>query len=153
MTFSGNYFLYIAVAAIILSLAALIWTMSFEWRLKRLFRGSGGADLKGVLTEQQRKMEQADVSISNIKKYLEGAEPRLRRSVKYVGVVRFNSFADVGGNQSFAAAFLDEHHNGIVFSSLYGRDTNRVYAKPLENGKSQYALTDEEKEAISKALS
>lgn len=148
-----NYFLYIVAVAILLSLAALIWIASFEWRLKKLFRGSDGVDLKGILTGQQKKLAQADAQIANIKKYLEEAEPRLSRSVKYVGVVRFNSFQDVGGNQSFAAAFLDEHQNGIVFSSLYGRDTNRVYAKPLENGKSQYALTDEEKEAISKALS
>ena len=153
MALLENYFLYIAAAAIILSLMALFWVASFEWRLKKLFRGSDGVDLKGILTGQQKKLAQADAQITNIKKYLEGAEPRLRRSVKYVGVVRFNSFQDVGGNQSFAAAFLDEHQNGIVFSSLYGRDTNRVYAKPLENGKSQYALTDEEKEAINKALS
>lgn len=152
MVFPENYFSYIAAAAFILSLAALVWVVSFEWRLKKLFRGSDGADLKGILTAQQKKSEQAEVQIANIKKYLEGAEPRLRQSVRYVGVVRFNSFQDVGGNQSFAAAFLDEHKNGVVLSSLYGRDTNRVYAKPLEGGKSQYALTDEEKEAISKAL-
>ena len=41
--------------------------------------------------------------------------------------------------------------NGVVISSIYGREETRTYAKPLENGKSKYELSSEEKEAITKA--
>ena len=80
------------------------------------------------------------------------AEGRLRGSVQGIGVVRFNPFVSgQGGNQSFAAAFLDERGNGVVFSTLYSRDRVGVYAKPVENGASSFELTGEEKEAITKA--
>ena len=72
-------------------------------------------------------------------------------SLQKVGVVRFNPFKDMGGDQSFSIALLDSGNNGLVVSSIYSRDGNRVYTKPIKNGDSEYQLSDEEKEAIKKA--
>jgi len=72
-------------------------------------------------------------------------------SIKRVGVVRFNPFKEIGGNQSFSIAFLDAHNDGLVITSFYGRETNRVYAKPVKKGRSKYLLSKEEKKAIEKA--
>jgi len=69
-----------------------------------------------------------------------------------LGVVRFNPFSDVGGDQSFAIALVDGHGNGVVISSLYGRHDIKVYAKPLKKWESEYTLTDEEKQAIAHAF-
>ncbi len=52
---------------------------------------------------------------------------------------------------SFSVALLDGQSNGVVISSIYGREETRTYAKTLENGKSKYELSSEEKEAITKA--
>lgn len=68
-----------------------------------------------------------------------------------VGVVRFNPFSEIGSNQSFSIAVMDEGNNGFVITSLFTRNENRVYGKPIKNGISEYQLTDEEKEAIKKA--
>ena len=65
-----------------------------------------------------------------------------------VGMVRFNPFADAGGDQSFSLAMTDALGNGIVLTSLHRRNENRVYAKPLKQWASTYMLTDEEKQAI-----
>ena len=40
---------------------------------------------------------------------------------------------------------------GLVISSLHSRESTRVYAKPLVEWESSYALTEEEEEAIAKA--
>ena len=68
-------------------------------------------------------------------------------------MVRFNPFSGdgSGGNQSFAAAFLDEKGSGVVLSSLYARDRVGLYAKPIEKGASSFELTKEEKEALERA--
>jgi hypothetical protein len=70
-----------------------------------------------------------------------------------MGLVRFNPFSEIGGNQSFSLALLDKKNNGTVITSYYSRENNRVYAKPLKEGKTGYVLTKEEKEAINKAKS
>lgn len=72
-------------------------------------------------------------------------------SVQRVGLVRFNAFPDVGGEQSFALALLNRNMSGMVLSSLYGRSDSRVYAKEVTEGRSQHALSDEEREAIRQA--
>jgi len=43
---------------------------------------------------------------------------------------------------------LDEEQSGVVITSLYGRDTQRVYVKPLLAGDSKIPLTNEERQAI-----
>jgi len=72
-------------------------------------------------------------------------------NIQKVGIIRFNPFKEIGGNQSFSAALLDGNDSGIVITSLYSREGNRVYGKPIKVGTSDYLLSNEEKEAIEKA--
>lgn len=78
-------------------------------------------------------------------------EEKNRQSISKIGVVRFNPFEGCGGNQSFSLAILDDEKRGAVITSLFSRDGNRVYAKPIENGQSTYPLSEEEKQAIETA--
>jgi len=71
--------------------------------------------------------------------------------VRKVGIIRFNPFKESGGDQSFSIALLDENDNGVVITSLYGRQDNKVFAKPVRNGKSKYLLSEEERRAIEEA--
>jgi len=82
---------------------------------------------------------------------LENLKRESKFSVQKVGVVRFNPFKEVGGNQSFSIALLDGNNSGVVITSLYTREGNRVYGKPIKNGRAEYLLSEEEKEAINKA--
>lgn len=73
-------------------------------------------------------------------------------SLQRVGVLRYNPFSGQGGDQSFTVALLDANNDGVVITSIYGREGNRTYAKPVNKGDSEYALSDEEKKAIKKAV-
>jgi hypothetical protein len=68
-------------------------------------------------------------------------------------VLRYNPFDNVGGDQSFSIALLDANNNGFVITSLYAREGTRVFAKPIKNGESEFPLSEEEKEAINRAIS
>lgn len=71
------------------------------------------------------------------------------RSLFKLGVIRFNPFKDIGGDQSFSVAFLDGKNSGVVLSSLHTREGTRVYAKPIAEGQAEkYPLTEEEKRAV-----
>ena len=61
-------------------------------------------------------------------------------NVDKVGMVRFNPFEGIGGNQSFSLAILDGNDNGAVVTSLFSRDGNRVYGKPIKTGTSEFPL-------------
>ena len=75
------------------------------------------------------------------------------KAVTKVGMVRFNPFGEIGGDQSFSVALLDSKDSGVIITSHYGKDIQRIYAKPIKEGKSEYSLSTEEEEAIKKAQS
>ncbi len=83
-----------------------------------------------------------------ISKELESLKRENMSNFQKFGLVRFNPFKEMGSNQSFSLCLLDGQDNGIVLTSLYGKEGNRVYGKPLKGGKSEYLLSDEEKKAI-----
>jgi len=74
------------------------------------------------------------------------------KAVTKVGMVRFNPFGGIGGDQSFSVALLDSKGSGVVITSHYGKDIQRIYAKPIKERKSEYSLSVEEEEAIAKAI-
>jgi hypothetical protein len=74
-------------------------------------------------------------------------------AVRHVAVVRFDAFEDMGGRLSFSAALLDDHGDGVVITSINGRQDTRCYAKRVERGTSIHNLSDEEEQAIKEALS
>ena len=57
-----------------------------------------------------------------------------------------------GSDLSFALALLDEKNNGVVLNGIYSREMSNIYAKPVENGKSKYTISEEENLAIEKAI-
>jgi hypothetical protein len=84
------------------------------------------------------------------------AERRLgqltEEAVRHVGVVRFDAFEEMGGRLSFSAALLDSRGDGVVITSINGRQETRCYAKQVRGGTSIHHLSDEERQAIREAL-
>jgi hypothetical protein len=97
-------------------------------------------------------LENLEKDIKEISQNLESFKKEARGTFQKFGLVRFNPFSEIGGNQSFSIALLDGNNSGIVVTSLYSREGNRVYAKPIDNGQSKYPLSEEEKEVINKAI-
>ena len=139
--------------ALFLIVAALVWLIMLEMRLRKLFRGRRGIDLETLMQEIQKDLDAILQKGIQVDAVLENMESRLRQSARHIGLVRFNSYGDTGGDQSFALGVLDERRSGFVISSLHGRDSTRLYAKPIVRGESSYQLSHEEKQAIQKALS
>ncbi len=105
-------------------------------------------NLKEILSQFKDLKE----NFEKISKELRNLKRDSRFSIQKFGIVRFNPFKEMGGNQSFSVALLDGNDNGVVITALYTREGNRVYGKPIKNGQSEYLLSAEEKEAISRAL-
>jgi len=98
-------------------------------------------------------LEGLELKIGKISEELENLKNEAKFSIQKVGIVRFNPFSEIGGNQSFSIALLDGNNNGFIITSLYTREGNRVYAKPIKDGRSEYLLSKEEKEALTQAQS
>ncbi|HEY3125423.1 MAG TPA: DUF4446 family protein [Candidatus Limnocylindria bacterium] len=144
------------VAAVIVLAAWVAWLQRSEALLRRRLRRvlpegeSGGID--EILDRQLTSLDSLTGRVDALNKLHHELEDLSQRTIQKVGVIRYNPFADTGGDQSFAIALLDSLGNGVVLSSLHSRTDTRVFAKPVQSGRSKYQLSDEEQDAIKKAL-
>lgn len=148
---------YVAVAALVVGALALlmaIWLVLRTSRLTRLsaFRPEMPASLQEKVEREGRRLDDLTLRVQDVSGRLPSVEGRSTVSLQKVGIVRFNPFADTGGQQSFAIALLDSRGTGFVISSLHSRQATRLYMKVVAEGKSDTALGDEEAEAIKQAL-
>ncbi|MHA1796116.1 MAG: DUF4446 family protein [Promethearchaeota archaeon] len=104
------------------------------------------------LREILPQFKDLEKKFEKLSKDLEDFKKKSQINIQKVGIVRFNPFSEVGGNQSFSIALLDGNNNGVVLTSHYGREFHRVYAKPINHGQSQYQLSKEERQAIDRAI-
>ncbi len=149
---SDSLFPEFAVLAII-TLVLLVLVLSMYFKMRRFLIGIDAENIKDSLTFVGSGLDDLKHFQVEIENYLETVEKRLKKSVQSVHTVRFNPFhgTGAGGNQSFATAFLNEHGDGVIVSSLYARDHVSVFAKPVKNLQSEHELSDEEKEALESA--
>ena len=133
--------------AIVLALVARR-ARRLEARLEALTRGEDGRDLAGVLDAHLAKVLAVARRQDELDAHAVVLDTQTGRSVQGVGFVRFNTFEDTGGNQSFTLALLDPAGNGVVLNSLHARNQTRLYAKAVRAGVAEGAVSDEEAEAI-----
>ena len=79
-------------------------------------------------------------------------EEALRTSLRHEGLVRYNAFGDMGGNQSWSLALLDAERCGAIITVLHSREETRMYVKELRSGVPDRELSDEEPQAMAAAM-
>lgn len=149
-----NLALTIALAIFVLLLAWVIYlTVLVKTYLKdkgQILKETRRKGLDRILEEHFVQIRKLNLDIKELYTISEQLSRIAVQSVTKVGIIRYNPFGDVGGDQSFSIALLNNNNDGFVISSLHGRERTRVYSKPIEEGKSKYHLSEEEEEVIRK---
>ncbi len=73
------------------------------------------------------------------------------QALRHVAVIRYDAFADTGGQLSWSLALLDDSGSGVVMSAIQGRNDSRTYAKNVTDWQSGAQLSPEEQDAINLA--
>jgi hypothetical protein len=142
-------------ALVILLILGLIITASRLSKLTRLYnrltRGTSGGNIEENLLVYMDTVAKVDTLTQALDNRLEKLAAVQRTCLQRVGMVRFDAFEDVGGEQSFAVVILDAEKNGVAVSSVYSRTDVRIYAKAINSGKPSHPLTKEEQRAMAQA--
>ena len=145
----------LAIAVVVLIvIAALLWrrVAALDRRIASLTSAGDGHSLESTLHATLDKVAALSTDVERLRGRATVMEAVQKKAVQRTGLVRYNPFEDTGGNQSFAVALLDDQGDGVVISSLHARQNTRVYAKAIAGGRSEAALSDEESEALRKAM-
>lgn len=111
-----------------------------------------GKNIEEDLENYMYRVERVERQNAEIISYCKNLDDEVAKCIQKVGIVRYSAFKDTGSDLSFAVAMLDENNDGVVFNGIYSREMSNIYAKPVKNGVSEYTLSEEEKEAIRRAI-
>lgn len=147
--------LILCLLVIVLAVAAILQSgkirrMNSRWR--DLLEGAKGENLERLLYDHLRERMQIQAQIEAIENRVQVLEDKMAGAKRHLGLVKYDAFEDVGGNQSFALALYDDKGDGALVTSLVGRSDCRVYCKPLLGGKSERSISQEEQRAIQEAV-
>ena len=154
LEFKGTTLTLLALVAVGLSVMAVAYAIANAGRTGGGVGGRVRLDdtLRGVLQGQAEHVQRLERAIRALHSTDKKQQIQIEGSVRRVGLLRYDAFEDVGGRLSFSCALLDEQGNGVVLTSINGRQETRVYAKPVSGGGSSHNLSMEEEEAIRRAL-
>ncbi len=142
--------LVIVMYGIIINLALNLSALKKSHR--KMMTGVDGANLEQMLIQHIEEVKQVAEKNRDLEAENQRLDGILQTAITHVGVVRFRAFEDMGSDLSYAVALLDAHHNGVVLSSIFGREDSRSYVKPIKDGQSNYTLTEEEQQALHEAM-
>jgi hypothetical protein len=148
------------VMLVFFTFLAFLWLLAVQIQFRKIkkrnelfFSGNKIENLEELLIKQTKDIKSLDEDIQELYNISNSINSLAFKGIHKVGLIRFNPFKDVGGDQSFAIALLNGKNNGIVISSLYTREGTRIYSKSILLGKSdKHPLTEEEKKAIKIAM-
>jgi len=156
LNLSRNYEPMATLALLAVFIILLIWIIYLHLSLKKMrkksaefFAGNDVKSVEDVIVGHSKSIKALDKDIQELYNISNQINMLAHKGLHKFGMVRFNPFKDVGGDQSFAVAMLNSKNNGLVISSLYTREGTRIYSKAITGGESEkYPLTEEEKQVI-----
>ena len=149
----------VIIVLLIVVLVLIGTTISSNMRLTRLERKykmfMKGSDAQSLEKTFVRKFAQID----HLYETKEEHEQAIRTQAKHFkllyskyGVEKYDAFDDVGGKLSFALALLDRENTGVILNAVHSRDNCFLYLKEIVKGESYVMLSQEEVEALRKAV-
>jgi len=142
--------LAIAVAALaLLVLILLIIVIVTTKKLNKINRYTENGNLAETITTYYNRIDMAESDIKSQLERISAIEKHFKTSIQKIGAIRYNALEDVGSDQSYSLAMLDEHDDGFVLTGIYTRDAASVtYLKPIQGLVSTIPLSSEEEQAL-----
>lgn len=138
-------------------IAVVLWVRLRQVRANQtvlLPDGSSGSlvDLHATLRRDVQGVDEAIRALSaRVDALSASSAEEIARCLRVNGVVRYDAYGDMGGQQSWSIALLDGAGTGSVMTCLHARDHARMYVKEVVNGVSEQRLSPEEVAAIAMA--
>lgn len=150
-------YIFIGMLAFILILMILIIVQMVKLnKLNKKYRKfMSGKNAKNLETDIMALFEDnklIKVAVDKNRKDIHTLYKRFENAFQKIGLVKYDAFAQMGGQLSFSLALLDENNNGFILNSVHSSDGCYSYTKEIKQGTCDVVLGDEEKKALDMAV-
>ena len=138
---------------LVLYISSLLNLKKINKNYKKFMKKIGnGNNIEEMLQKYLEKVEEVNVKNEEIINYCTRLDKDISLCIKKIGMVRYSAFKDTGSDLSFALALLNDNNDGVLLNGIYSREMSNIYAKQVNQGKTNAKLSDEEKKALDIAL-
>ena len=121
-------------------------------RYDHLLRGSTeGVNIEELLVALNDQIESSNKQLRSVDQRSIEAKDTTMGALSNMAVVHYNAFEGQTSELSFSLCLLDNFHNGVIITNLYGTDGSNVYLKEITNGQTKMDLSKQEDEALKRA--
>ncbi|MBC5778941.1 DUF4446 family protein [Blautia difficilis] len=149
----------IIIILLVFTVFLLIKSVSSSMRLSRLERkyktfmkGSDAQSLEKIFVRKFAQIDKLYEAKEDHEHDILFIKKNLEKMFSKYGVEKYDAFDDVGGKLSFALALLDKDNTGLILNAVHSRDNCFLYLKEIVKGESYVMLSQEEVEALRKAV-
>ena len=149
----------IIIILLVLTIFLLVKSVSISMRLNRLERkyktfmkGSDAQSLEKIFVRKFAQIDKLYEAKEDHEHDILFIKKNLEKMFSKYGVEKYDAFDDVGGKLSFALALLDKDNTGLILNAVHSRDNCFLYLKEIVKGESYVMLSQEEVEALRKAV-
>lgn len=141
--------------AVLPGLVAVVLCCVLFARLRRFARpyeslveAAKTSDVADLLQTQIQGVDRNARRIEETLAYVRHLRVQTLNAIQGIGFRRYDAFDDIRGQQSFSLCLVDAHLNGVMITSIAGRNDSRSYAKPIHDGRCEMALSEEETQVL-----
>lgn len=146
----------VAVAVIlilfILNIVALVKLGNVKKKYNAFMEGKDAKTLEDTILKRFSEIDELKIRQELQDKDIQLLKENILKTYQKIGLVKYDAFNEMGGQLSFSLAMLDKRNNGFLLNTVHNREGSYTYAKEIFDGKSAIDLSEEEKEALNKAI-
>ena len=153
--FSPYIIIGLSVIVILLFIIVLVQGKAInniESRYKKMMRGTSTQNLVELIINNLDSINESEEKSKECLKEIEDLKKKTKSCVQKIAITRYKAFEDIGSDLSFSIAMLDENNDGLILTSIFGRNESTTYAKPVDKGISRYDLSEEELDVLNEAI-
>ena len=145
--------IYVLLAVIAVTLLIVLW-MSIELNKVRALVATVPDDgnVYQMLRSVDGELKHQEDAVNAMEPRLAAVEAALPLAISRTGVVAYDAFDNIAGNQSRTFALLNSNGDGVLISLLVGRDETLVFTKQVRGRQGVEPLSPEEEAAIHQAM-
>ena len=155
----AEYIVIVAAAGVaivlilfIMNIISLAKISKLKKKYKSFMEGKDAESLEEIIITRFRQIDDLKINQELQNKDIQALKANILKTYQKFGLVKYDAFNEMGGQLSFSLAMLDKKNNGFLLNTVHNREGSYTYVKEIFDGKSEINLSEEEEEALNKAI-
>ena len=154
--FDSDFIIIGLLVVVLILLILTIVNVAQMRKLKKSYKvfmtGKNGKNLEETLIKRLNQVDSLIESNDENEKNIETICKNMKFTYQKMGLIKYDAFHEMGGKLSFSLAMLDVRNNGFIINAMHTREGCYTYIKEIVDGNSIIVLSEEEKEALNRAM-